>query len=352
MKRLLLLSCLLALAGACGGPADKGAPEPAAGSAKPETVVAVIGAEKITLDDLDKEIRPQLLELERLRLEREHRIRQAGLENMIAEKLVKQEAAARGISEDQLFQQELGNKPTAPTEDEMRQFYRQNEQRMPGPYEQMQPQIRSYIEGEKKQRLLNEYLQGLKAKANVVTMLPPPEMPAVEVAADGPARGPENAPVTIVEFADYQCPYCAQVEPVVKRLLAEYPGKLRFVFRDYPLPSHQQAPKASEAALCAEQQGKFWEMHDRLFEQQGRLALADLKEHARAIGLDGQKFDQCLDSGAMADAVNKHAEAGKQAGVNATPAFFINGRVLSGAQPYEEFKRAIDRELARATSAS
>jgi protein-disulfide isomerase len=131
----------------------------------------------------------------------------------------------------------------------------------------------------------------------------------------------------------------------VKDLLDAYPGKIRLVYRDFPLPNHKQAPKASEAAHCADDQGKFWEMHAKLFAADGRLALADLKGYAREVGLDGARFDRCLESGEKAKVVDSHRKAGEEVGVTGTPAFFVNGRLLSGAQPLENFKALVDKEL-------
>jgi protein-disulfide isomerase len=129
-------------------------------------------------------------------------------------------------------------------------------------------------------------------------------------------------------------------------VLAAYPGKIRLVYRDYPLPMHSKAPKAAEAAHCAGDQGKYWEMHEKLFASNGKIDVPDLKAAAREIpGIDGGKFDQCLDSGEKAKVVDSHKKAGDEAGVSGTPAFFINGRLLSGAQPLDAFKALIDEEL-------
>jgi protein-disulfide isomerase len=168
------------------------------------------------------------------------------------------------------------------------------------------------------------------------------------VTATGPSKGPENAPITIVEFSDFQCPYCARAEPTVKDLmeLEKYKGKIRLVYRDYPLEFHKLAPKASEAAHCAGDQGKYWEMHGRLFAATPKLEVTDLKAYARELALDAGRFDKCLDSGEKAKVVADHFKAGADAGVRGTPAFFINGRLISGAQPLEAFKTIIDAELA------
>jgi protein-disulfide isomerase len=157
--------------------------------------------------------------------------------------------------------------------------------------------------------------------------------------------------VTIVEFSDFQCPFCARVNPTLARLQEAYPGKLRIVFRDLPLLNiHKNAGHAAEAAHCANDQGKFWEMHDRLFANQQKLAPADLKEHAVAIGLDAAAFNQCLDSGKYTADWRRDSEEASRLGLSGTPAFFINGRLLSGAQPYEAFAQIVDEELALAES--
>jgi len=188
-----------------------------------------------------------------------------------------------------------------------------------------------------------------KSKAKIEVLL---EQPAVDVAAVGPSMGPETAPVTIVEFSDFQCPFCSKAEPTIKRVLADYAGKVRFVFRDYPLPFHEHAEKASEASHCAEEQGVYWPMHDALFANQDKLDVEGLKKLGAGVtGMDQAKFDRCLDSGEMRDQVATNEKAGEAVGVSGTPHFFVNGHSLDGAQPYEEFRKAIDRELARATSA-
>jgi len=166
-----------------------------------------------------------------------------------------------------------------------------------------------------------------------------------------PSIGAETAKLTLVEFSDFQCPYCGRhvtnTYPDLKQQYIET-GKMKYVFRDFPLSNHKLAPKAAEAAHCAGEQDKFWEMHDRLWENAGKLQPADLKEHAVALGLDPGAFGQCLDSGRYAAVVGRDTAAGAQLGVSGTPAFFINGRPLTGAQPFEAFAQVIEEELALA----
>jgi protein-disulfide isomerase len=181
---------------------------------------------------------------------------------------------------------------------------------------------------------------------------------------DDPFLGPENAKVTVVEFSDFECPYCAAAagthEELINRFKSQDPtweaavpklrelaeeGKIKYVFRDFPLTSiHQYAQKAAEGAECADEQGKFWEYHDRLFET-AKLDLASLKQHAADLGLDTTKFNECLDSGKYASEVAKDLQDGQAVGVRGTPAYFINGRLVSGAQSFSVFNQAIQEEL-------
>lgn len=156
------------------------------------------------------------------------------------------------------------------------------------------------------------------------------------------ARGPANASVTIIEYSDFQCPACGVVEPVIEQVLATYPAKVRLVYKDYPLSMHTFAQKASEAAECAGAQGKYWEMHDKLFVNQDALDILDLKTYAAGLGLDTARFDGCLDSDMMASDVAADLQDGKAAGVTATPTFFVNGQKIVGAQPFSAWQALIE----------
>ncbi len=179
---------------------------------------------------------------------------------------------------------------------------------------------------------------------------PQPAAPAAVINFDDlegrPSEGPEKAPVTLVEFSDFQCPFCKKVTPAVEQLMKAYQGKIRRVWRQYPLPFHAGSAHTAEASECANDQGKFWSYHDKLFETQGGprddAALIHL---AKDAGLNKKKFEKCLSKGKYKDLVQKEIAKGNQAGVNGTPAFFINGRLLSGAQPYESFQAAVEAAL-------
>lgn len=183
---------------------------------------------------------------------------------------------------------------------------------------------------------------------------PTPQVLGVELIAKlgetGQAKGKETAKVTMVEFSDFQCPYCGRYSSeTFPKIDKEYiqTGKVRYVFHHYPLPFHQNAQKAAEATECAADQGKFWEMHDRLFVDQEKLAVADLKQYATTLNLRTSDFNACLDSGKYQNKVQDDLKLGQSVGVNGTPAFFINGRLVSGAQPFESFKQIIEEELGK-----
>ncbi|MEK6887652.1 MAG: DsbA family protein [Candidatus Aenigmatarchaeota archaeon] len=160
-------------------------------------------------------------------------------------------------------------------------------------------------------------------------------------------RGSVNAKVTIIEYSDFQCPFCGKAEPTIKQVLAAYPDDVKFVYRHFPLPSHSEAVKAAEASECAAQQGMFWEYHDKLFENQKSLYVPMLKDYAKQMGFNTTDFNACLDSGAMYSKVQANLKEGQAAGVTGTPAFFVNGKLISGAQPFSVFDSAIKTELAK-----
>lgn len=179
-----------------------------------------------------------------------------------------------------------------------------------------------------------------------------PEPRAAVQVGDAPARGPEGAPITIVEFADFQCPYCARAQPTLQALEAKYKGRLRVVFMNDPLPFHHDAPLAAEAAMAAHAQGRFWPMHDLLFSHEGPLTRDDLARYASVVGLDMKDFLRTLDEGSLGARVQRDVEEAGRLRVNGTPTFFINGVRLDGAQPPSRFEQIIDKELAALPAAT
>lgn len=313
----------------------------------PGAPVARVGGETITDGDLTTAVRSQLMRFEAEHAEKVHSLKSQTLDSLIEKRLVEAQAKKEGITAEKLMDREVNSKIPEPSNEELQQIYDRTKaggRELP-PFDQVKGQIIAFVKEQKSGEVRKSYIDKLRAAAKVEVLLPPLLPPKVEVAAVGPSKGDANAPVTIVAFSDYECPFCSRGEEVIKRVMDEYKGKVRLVYRDYPLPFHAKAQKASEAAHCAADQGKFWEMHTKLFASQSALSVPELKGHAKQIGLDPAKFDKCLDSGEKAKLVEDGKKAGDAAGVSGTPAFFINGRLLSGALPFERFKEIIDHEL-------
>jgi protein-disulfide isomerase len=310
-------------------PAPNGQPATAS-----DSVVATYDGKQVTMTELDAFLAKDLYEM-----------RRQGLETMVLRQLVEKEAKKAGKGEEE-FLRAIAEKATPATSDEaLQKMFEDHKEAFGGrSFDEVKPFLQARAGQEQSQAAVMAYLNELKAKANLKIVLPEPR---IKVAAEGPSKGPADAPVTIVEFSDFQCPFCSRAAKTADQVLANYAGKVRLVFRDFPLPFHDKAPKASEAGLCANDQGKFWEMHDEMFGAQDKLGIDDLKAVAKKLGLDSAKFDECLDSNKYAAQVKKNIEDGKEAGISGTPAFIINGRLISGAQPYEEFQRVIDEELAQ-----
>jgi protein-disulfide isomerase len=343
MRVFPVVLCLFAAACSRGGAPTKG---DAPSTVDKKLVVAKVDGADVTIGDLDESIQGDLLTARNEFLEKEHQLRSGGLDLLIRKRLLEKKAKADGKTTEQILA-ELDAKIPAPSEEDLRALYQQaveSGRELP-PFEAVRSQIEEFVRQQEKDKLLAELYAELEKNAKVERSLPPLLLPKVEVEAIGASRGDAKAPVVIVEFSDFQCPFCKRAEPTLKRVLDEYAGKVRLVYREYPLSGHAEAPKASEAALCAGDQGKYWDMHAKLFEHQTELAVDKLKEYARAISLDGEKFDKCLDNGEKAKEVAMHLEAGQKVGVSGTPAFFVNGRPLSGAVPFERFKEVIDHEL-------
>jgi len=311
----------------------------AADAVKP---AATIGNTAISLSELDAAIGARLI---RLRTD-EYNIRRNALEDLIATKLIDAEAARRHMTSEELFKAEVESKITPPDLAEIEPVYDGVADKYPGMTKEQA--LKEIADGIRRQRLATrraQYVHELRVAAGVKVNIEPPR---VAVKADGPSRGGANAPVTIVEFSDFECPYCSHAVETLQQVQKKYGDNVRIVFRDYPLFSHRTAKRASEAAHCADEQGKFWEMHDRLFSKGGALSDADLYRFAGQAGIDRDKFDQCLASGKFKEAWKPSQEEGNRVGVSSTPSFFINGRMIVGAAGYEVFERVIDEELANA----
>lgn len=316
------------------------------GGLPPGKVVATFNGGQVTAEELETSVRPQIKELENKMFQ----ARKQGLEQLAMEKIIKAEAAKENLNEQDYIRKKVEAMPVSqPTEEQQRQYYDRLKAGGQIPpetkFEEVKDRIVQVMVNGQRQGQVQAIIGDLQKQANLKIDLPTPR---VEVAAEGPSRGPKDAKVTIVEFSDFECPYCGAAHDTVEKVMTDYAGKVRLVYRQFPLPMHSHAAKAAEASLCALDQGerKFWEYHDVLFKNQKKLSLDDLKAHAASVGLDGAKFSACLDSGQKKAAVDADQTAGSQAGVGGTPAFFINGIFLNGALPIDEFKKVIDGELA------
>jgi protein-disulfide isomerase len=342
--RTAVLAAALLAAAACQPPRPTGQGQQ---KQDPSAPVARIGGQTVTAGDLDESVKKELAQLDQQYQEQRYQLRRQALENLLRRRAFETKAKQKNMTAEELVTKEIADKIPDPSDAEMRALYERAKaggQQLP-PYDQVKPDISRFIKSQKGQGALTDYYDNLKKEMGIELLLPPYEQPKVAVDATGPSKGPASAPITIVEFSDFECPYCVKAEPTVKALLAKYPEKIKLVYRDFPLPMHSRAPKAAEAAHCAGDQGKYWEMHEKLFANSEKLELANLKAYARDLALDGTKFDRCLDSSEKASLVEKNKKAGEEAGVSGTPAFFINGRPISGAQPLDAFVAIVDQEL-------
>ena len=340
MFKFLLPVLLLALSlSACNNQPNSKAPY----QLPPDTVHATINGEKITEKEVKEKGGKWLEQIEESLFDAKRDV----LENIVHQKMLNLEAKKRNITVSELLKKEIYEKVVPPTPEEIEAFYEQHKEQFgKEEKEKILPFLAQQLRSQRGQVLQEDLIASLEEKYDIKILFTKPieRLPDVSV-DDDPSLGPKDAPVTIVEFTDYQCPFCTKVRPTIKKILTLYPDKVKYVVRDFPLDFHPNAPKASEAANCANEQGKFWEFNDLLWANQSNLVVPNLKILAKNLGLDSGKFDQCLDSGQYAQEVQKDFKDGSKLGVNGTPAFFINGRPVSGARNLSYFKRIIDEEI-------
>ena len=306
--------------------------------------VAIVDGQSIYEDELAAASEGQLAALRN----QEFEIKRNALNGLIEQKLLDAAAKKKGVTTEQLLNQEVNSKVVDPSDDEVSGYYFGMRDRIKAPLDSVKGALRANLKDAKIRQAREDYLKRLRSESSLAIMISPPR---VQVAAD-PARlrGNAKAPITIVEFSDYQCPYCHSVEPTVKQVLAKYGDKVTLSYRDLPLTAiHDHAEIAAEASRCALEQGKFWEYHDQLFTATN-LDKDALIGYARDLKLDDKQFSSCLTSEKYKTDIAKDAEEGRKAGLSGTPGFFINGIEISGAQPLDAFNRIIDDELARKKS--
>ncbi|MBF0107728.1 MAG: DsbA family protein [Magnetococcales bacterium] len=272
-----------------------------------------------------------------------HDLRMEKIEMEVLDHLLELDAKANNLPRDQVEEKMAAKFLVTLTEDQVKQFMEANKERIPGNDPAIKEKVRTFLENQSLKQAKMKYHESLVEKYKAEILLEEPRYTVT-----GPedlSRGPATAPVTIIEFSDFECPYCRKAQGVLSQLKEAYGDKLRFVFRHFPLPFHKQAPKASEASMCANEQEKFWPYHDALFVESQSLAEDALKELAKKLSLDMTKFEECLKSGRHAARITADSASGKQLGITGTPTFFVNGIKLVGAIPLNTFKEIIDQEI-------
>ena len=304
-------------------------------------VVATIAGQPLSAGPILEKLKPAIFKLQLDTYE----LQRAAVERLISDMLVIAEANRRNVGAEVLMRTEVSEKAHRPTDAEVEKFYAENKKEIRGDLAAVHNQLVEFLEERDKQRLERELNERLRRAANVRLLIQEPQAPRQSISVDDdPSRGGANAPVTIVEFTDFQCPACAAMHPVLEEVLKSYGDKVKLVMRDFPLTIHPNARKAAEAANAAHAQGKFFEYASLLFQRQDALDPASLKKYATELGLDRARFDAALDKGTYADEVQKDLADGENYGVDQTPTIFINGVVLGTLSP-EALRAAIDRAL-------
>ena len=314
----------------------------------PTETVATVGGASISLAEVDdKALEQPASAFGSAKLSQAlYEARRAALDEIVANKLMDAAASAQGIDRAALIEKEITAKIPPVSETDVTSWFQANQGRLQGaPLEQVKQPIRAFLVEERMRGIRSQYVDALKAKTSVTIALEPPRQKVSS--AGSPSKGPKSAPIELIEFSDFQCPFCLRADPTVQQVLSTYGDKIRFVYRHYPLPNHPSARPAAEAAACAAEQDKFWPYHDLLFANPSKLSDADLKQHASTLGLNTGQFNTCVDTHKPKGLIDADLKAGEEAGVNGTPAFYINGRMISGAQPFDVFKTIIDEELSR-----
>lgn len=321
-----------------------------------DKVVASWNGGQITYGDLSKRTADQLRAADVEHRLGNYEMQAQALDSMVQTALLEAAATKAGKvtpdgkpDVDALLRAEIEDRTVPPTDQEVTDFYPVVQRQLGGAtLEEARPMLIQELTRRKQSDAFAAYIEGLKTTGGLSSDLPYPDLPRVDVniTPDDPIRGNPTAQITMVQFADYQCYYCNKVQPTIDRVLKEYDGKVRLVYKDFPLPAHSRAFPAAIAAHCAGEQGKYWEMNSSLMAHQDALGDSDFQTYAQGAGVDMAKFNACLTSGKWEPITKANADEGQRLGVSATPTFFIQGTLVSGAQGYDRFKSIIERELA------
>jgi protein-disulfide isomerase len=327
----VLLTCLAA--------AQDKAPSP------PGPPLAVIDGQAIYEDQLPAK---EVTQLQRM-MAQVYGVKLRALHETLDQRLIDDAAKKKGVSEEELFKSEVLSKVPEPTDDQVKASYQSREDLKNSSFDQVKDRVRQDLKKEAIQQQKSAYIQGLWQLAvndgELSILLAPPRIEITPNASR--MRGDPKAPITIVEFSDFSCPFCLKAEASISAVMAQYPGQVKLSYRDFPLRElHPNAEIAAEAARCAGEQNKFWEYHDLLFANQKRQNPEGLMDDARALKLDEPKFAACLSSGRYKQQIDQDVQMGSRAGIEATPGFYINDTFVNGAQPPEVFEHIVDQKLA------
>ncbi len=308
-----------------------------------DPVVATYNGKNLRASEAFAPIKTRIFDLE----DELYRTKEQAIMDAVEQKLIDSEARKQNVSVEQLLEKETGGAVADVSDKEVSDFLASKNLTLDDPRIK-KDDVREYLKYRQRFDKRQGFVANLKKNASVALKIKEPEAPKLSVDTEGyPAWGSAKAPVTIIEFSDFECPFCSRALPVLAQIKKEYgPDKVRIIFRDMPLPSHSRAIPAALASHCANEQGKFWEFHDTLFGNQGALQDKDLKEVAKTLKLDEAKFNECFDNKKHMATVDKSKREAEALGIQATPSFVVNGSFIQGAQPFEKLKPKLDRALA------
>lgn len=309
-------------------------------------VVAKVNGKEVTEKELEDFLGIALV----MKHQEIYQLKRAALQDLIFIKLQEEKAKTENLTLDQYYEKYVINAAPDPTEQEINDFYEKNKNQIRATEEEAKRQIKNYLKSQKIQEAENALREKLLKEAKVETYLKAPKMELSK--GNEPRKGKDGAPIIIVEFTDFQCPFCSRAQATLDKIFTDYPDKVQLIFKDLPLDFHKQAKDAHLAAQCANEQGKFWEYHDILFKNQNQLFPDKLKEYATQLNLDMDKFNKCFEERKYEKYIDDNLTQAQNLGITGTPTFFVNGRIIKGAQPYENFKQIIDEELQFATQGS
>lgn len=338
MKKLAVLSLGVLATVACAAQPTSEKQDTASKS----QIVARMGDRVIRADELEKIAGGSLIKLRQQMYEAKKR----AIEKYAYDLMVDQKAKAEGLSRDEWLKKNLEAQVPKPTDEEIASVMKQYRSRLAKDDDQARNQVVAYLTQRARRGAEDALRKKLEAEAGLKILLEPPRLDA-KVREHNPTRGPELAPVTLIEYTDFQCPYCGRSQATLEALRERYGKRIRFVFKNLPLPMHQNSRSAAEAAMCAKDQGKFWEMHDWLFANHTKLGQENILKQAEKMGLDVEALKKCINDKVHSSEIDQDVEEAQSFGITGTPGFIINGRLLTGAQPVENFESVINEELTR-----